>query len=161
STGGAASNGHTDGLNGNGTASGSRAVGSASANAAVGKPAGGRVSFEVPPGQMSLKLSVEGAAGQVLDSDMRDLVVPDYTKAQPLISEPAIYRARTQRDMQAVLMDPNAMPTAAREFSRTERLVLRFSAYVPGGGPSSPTVELLNRDGKKMADVPAKAFAGA
>src|SRR5262249_60035060 len=113
STGGAANNGHTDGTGGNGKSptNGSSAV-SAAANApanvapnaatsaTAGKPAGGRVSFEVPPGQLSLRLSVEGAAGQVLDSDMRDLGIPDYTKAEPAISEPSIYRARTQRDTQ-------------------------------------------------------------
>jgi hypothetical protein len=122
---------------------------------ASAKSTGGRVTFEVPPGNMSLKLSVEGAAGQVLDSDFRDLVVPDYSK-EP-ISEPAIYRARTQRDLAAVLADPNAVPTATREFSRTEKLVVRFNAY----SPAPPTVELLNANGKKMADVPAKAFDGA
>jgi hypothetical protein len=132
------------------------------AGAAAMRPAaGGRVSFEMPPGQMNLKLSVEGSAGQVLDSDMRDLVLPDYTKPESALSELAIYRARTQRDMQAIVVDPNAIPTATREFSRTEKLVLRFNAYLPGGGTTPPTIELLNRDGKKMADVPAKAFTAA
>jgi VWFA-related protein len=135
---------------------------SASAAAAAMKPAtGGRVSFEMPPGSMNLKLQVEGAAGQVLDSDMRDIAVPDYTRPDAALSEPALYRARTQRDMQAVVADPNAIPTAAREFMRTEKLVIRFNAYAPGGGTGSPTVELLNREGKKMADVPAKAFTQA
>jgi VWFA-related protein len=144
---------------------GSSATNGASASAGAGtppaKPVGGRTTFAVPPGQMSLKLSVEAAGGQVLDSDFRDMIVPDYTRAEPALSEPAIYRARTQRDMQAVLIDPNAMPTATREFSRTERLVLRFNAYLPGASSTTPTVELLNRDGKKISDVPAKPFAAA
>jgi VWFA-related protein len=131
---------------------------SASAMNAAKPATGGRVSFEMPPGQMNLKLQVEGAAGQVLDSDMRDVAIPDYTKPESALSEPAIYRARTQRDMQLVIADPNAIPTAAREFMRTEKLVIRFNAYVPGGGTSAPTVELLNREGKKMADVQAKPF---
>jgi VWFA-related protein len=147
---------------GNGNGGGSSAPPAPAAPSALAaKSTGGRVSFEAPPGNMSLKLSVEGAAGQVLDSDFRDLVIPDYTKPEPAISEPALYRARTQRDMQAVLVDPNAVPTATREFSRTEKLVLRFNAYVPGASDPAPTVELLNQDGKKMQDVPFKPFAGA
>jgi VWFA-related protein len=126
-----------------------------STGAAAAKSTGGHLTIEVPPGNLSLKLSVEGAAGQVLDSDFRDLVVPDYSKES--ISEPAIYRARTQRDLATMLADPNAVPTATREFSRTEKLVVRFNAY----NPAPPTVELLNANGKKMADVPAKAFDGA
>jgi VWFA-related protein len=158
----AITNGHTDGGGTSATGGTSpTAATAAGAGAQAAKPTGGRVSFEAPPGQLQLKLSVEGAAGQVLDSDFRDLVIPDYTKQEPAISEPAIYRARTQRDMQAMVVDPNAMPTATREFSRTEKLVLRFNAYLPGAGAPAPTVELLNSDGKKMADVPAKAFEGA
>ena len=78
---------------------------------------------------MQLRLSVEGAAGNVLDSDFRDLVVPDYAKVEPLLSNPAVYRARTMRDANQIFGNDKASPTTAREFSRTERLVLRFQAY--------------------------------
>ena len=63
---------------------------------------GGRVTFQAPPGPLQLRMSVEGAAGQVLDSDFRDVVVPDYAKAEPLLSVPALYRARTQRDVNLI-----------------------------------------------------------
>ena len=67
----------------------------------------------------------------MLDSDFRDLVVPDYTKAEAALSEPAVFRARTQRDLAAIAGDPQAMPTTAREFSRTERLLVRFRPTRP------------------------------
>ena len=102
-------------------------------------------------------MSVEGAAGQVIDSDFRDLVVPDYAKAEPLLSVPALYRARTQRDVNLLNADPNPRPSTAREFSRTERLHVRFQAYAPGGGEAAPTARLLNRGGSKMTDVPVRA----
>jgi len=174
----AASNGHTDGGSATPAAAGAAtapgattgvtngaansAANSAPNSTAASRPTtGGKVSFDAPPGQMQLKLSVEGAAGQVLDSDFRDVVVPDYSKAEPALSELAIFRARTQRDLQGIVADVNATPTCTREFSRTERLLVRFNAYGPGGSASTPTMELLNRDGKKMADVPVKPFAGA
>ena len=120
---------------------------------------GGRVTFQAPPGPLQLRMSVEGAAGQVLDSDFRDLVVPDYAKAEPLLSVPALYRARTQRDVNLLNADANPRPSTAREFSRTERLHVRFQAYAPGGGAATPTARLLNRVGSRMADVPVRAAA--
>ena len=119
--------------------------------------AGGRITFQAPPGPLQLRMSVEGAAGQVLDSDFRDLVVPDYAKAEPLLSVPALYRARTQRDVNLLSTDANPRPSTAREFSRTERLHVRFQAYAPGGGAAAPTARLLNRGGSRMSDVAVRA----
>ena len=45
--------------------------------------------------------------------------------------------------------DANPRPTTAREFSRTERLHVRFQAYAPGGGAATPTARLLNRGGHR------------
>ncbi|MEO5820756.1 MAG: VWA domain-containing protein [Vicinamibacteraceae bacterium] len=114
---------------------------------------GGRITFQAPPGQLQLRMSVEGAAGQVLDSDFRDLLVPDYAKAEALLSVPALYRARTQRDVNLLNTAADPRPSTAREFSRTERLHVRFQAYAPGGGTATPTARLLNRGGSKMTDV--------
>lgn len=119
---------------------------------------GGRVTFPAAPGPLSLKLSVEGEAGQVLDSDFRDFVVPDYTKTDSVLSEPAVFRARTVRDLTNIAADPQAMPTTAREFSRTERLLFRLAAYSAGGSTTAPTAQLLNREGQKMSDLVVKPF---
>jgi VWFA-related protein len=139
------------------------AAASAAAPAAPGAPAadggGGRVTFQAPPGPLQLRMSVEGAAGQVLDSDFRDVVVPDYAKAEPLLSVPAIFRARTQRDVNLIAADANPRPSTAREFSRTERLHVRFQAYAPGGGTAAPTARLLNRVGSRINDVTVRAAA--
>jgi VWFA-related protein len=141
------------------------APGAASASAAASpatpgttaESSGGRVTFQAPPGPLQLRMSVEGSAGQVLDSDFRDVVVPDYAKAEPLLSVPALYRARTQRDVNLLATDANPRPSTAREFSRTERLHVRFQAYAPGGGAAAPTARLLNRGGTRMSDVPVRA----
>jgi VWFA-related protein len=134
-------------------------TGPAAAGAAAEAGGGGRVTFQAPPGQLQLRLSVEGAAGQILDSDFRDLVVPDYAKPEPLLSVPAIYRARTQRDVNVLNAAADPRPSTAREFSRTERLHVRFQAYAPGGGTATPTARLLNRAGSRMVDVPVRAAA--
>jgi VWFA-related protein len=131
----------------------------AAAGATADAGSGGRVTFQAPPGPLQLRLSVEGAAGQVLDSDFRDVVVPDYAKPEPMLSVPAIFRARTQRDVNLLNAAADPRPSTAREFSRTERLHVRFQAYAPGGGVAAPTARLLNRTGSQMADVPVRAAA--
>jgi hypothetical protein len=42
------------------------------------------------------------------------------------------------------------MPTAAREFSRTERVFIRVPAYAPGTSAPTITAKLLNRAGQAM-----------
>jgi hypothetical protein len=53
-----------------------------------------------------------------------------------------------------VTRDPDAVPIASRDFSRTDRLLIRFDLYASG---VTPTATLLNRNGQKMADVPIAA----
>ena len=61
------------------------------------------------------------------------------------------------REYQTFAADAAATPNAAREFSRTERLLIRFDVYAAGGEPAAPAAVLLNRGGSRMADVPVAA----
>ena len=109
-----------------------------------------RVSFDAPPGKMELRISVEEAGGGgVIDSEVRDVTVPDLTGPQG-ISTPRVFRARTAREFQMTSRDPDAVPSASREFSRTDRLLIRFDVY----GADAPAAALLNRAGQKMSDLP-------
>ncbi len=128
----------------------------AAGNAGSNAPQGGSVSFEVPPGTLQLRVSVEAAGGGVLDTEQREVVVPDLASGLVPMSTPRIYRARTVRDAQALAQDGAAVPTVSREFSRTERLLVRWEVL-----EGNPTASLLNRAGQKMADVPVvPAVAG-
>ena len=60
-----------------------------------------RVTFEVNPGKMQLRLSVEGAASQVLDSEIRDITVPDLTSPQVVLGTPEVFRARALQGIPA------------------------------------------------------------
>jgi VWFA-related protein len=107
-----------------------------------------RVTFEAPPGKMELRISVEEAGGGgVIDTEIRDVTVPDLTG--PGLSTPRVYRSRTAREFQMAAKDPDAVPVASREFLRTDRLLIRFDVY----GPETPTATLLNRAGQKMSDI--------
>ncbi len=119
------------------------------------------VSFDAPPGQLQLRIQVEGARGQVIDSVTRELTLPDFTKVEVSFGTARVFRGRTVRDLAAIKANPAAVPTADREFSRTERLLIRADAYTPGGVPPTVTARLLNRGGQKMADLPVTAATGA
>ena len=121
-----------------------------------------RVTFEAPPGKVELRLTVEGTNGAgTLDRADRTLEVPDLTAPQVAISTPRVFRARTARDVQALTADGNATPVIGREFSRTERLIVRFDVYAAGTDQPKTTATLMNRAGEKMADLPvAPATAG-
>jgi VWFA-related protein len=111
------------------------------------------VTFEAMPGQMEVRVTVENASGRTLDTEVRELAVPDFTSVDLRISTPRILAARTPRELQALKADPSAMPSADREFSRTERLVIRFEAFAPGDLAPQTTARLLNRQGTSMRDL--------
>ncbi len=132
-------------------------TGAASAPAAPAKPS--RVSFDARPGRVQLRMAIENAKGQVIDTAAQELVVPDLTTQAVRVVAPAVFRARTAREFQALGRDPDPVPTASRSFRRTERLLIRFSVSGPGTGVPVVAVRLLNRQGSRMLDLTAKAPA--
>jgi hypothetical protein len=124
--------------------------------AAAGLRTGASASFEAPPGQVQVRMVVEGSNGQVIDSATQELTLPDFTQVQVSLSTPRVYRARTARDAQAIRANPDALPAVVRTFSRSERLIVRTTAHAPGGVAPTCTARLLNRGGNPMSDVPVK-----
>ncbi|HYM25995.1 MAG TPA: VWA domain-containing protein [Vicinamibacterales bacterium] len=112
-----------------------------------------RVSFEAAPGKMQLRLSVEGTASQVLDTEVREITVPDMTSPTSAIGTPEVFRARTARDLQQLKADADPVPITTREFTRMDRLVVRVPAYGPGGTSAALSVHLLNRAGQPISEV--------
>lgn len=121
---------------------------------ALAKPA--RVVFDARPGKAQLKMTVENAKGQMIDTQSMELTVPDLTAPAVRLTVPAVFRARTPREFQALGRDPDPIPAAGRTFRRTERLLIRFTAAGPGPAAPEVTVRLLNRTGAKMLDLTAK-----
>jgi hypothetical protein len=116
-----------------------------------------RAAFDAPPGRLLLKLTVEDRDGQVLEKDERDVPVPDLSGANVALSTPAVCAARTALDYRRIVSDPDSVPTPGRQFSRTERLIIRFSAYGPPPSPPVVTARLLNRNGDEMSPLEARA----
>jgi VWFA-related protein len=114
---------------------------------------GGAISFDVPPGQLQFKMTVEGTRGQVIDTLGREITVPDFTSVTMSFGTPRVYRVRTIPELNAIKGKPDAVPTTERDFSRTDRLYIRADAYAPGGITPPVTARLLNRAGQQMSEL--------
>jgi len=133
------------------------------ADAAVAVRPPAAVSFEAAPGPLQLRAMFEAADGGIVDTERRIFDVPDFTTTDVALSTPQVFRTFTPREMRELRGNPDAVPVSGREFSRRERLLLRFEAYGPGGTAPEVTVRLLNRDAQPMTDLPVEppAEAGA
>jgi VWFA-related protein len=120
----------------------------------------GSISFPVPPGSVRVRASAMTASGVRLDTINRDVEVPDFTAVGTFITTPAVFSAHTAREMTQIRTAPVPVPTPARVFSRTERLLVRFQAYGPGGNAPTVTLKLLNQDGQPMVDLPPPVSKG-
>jgi hypothetical protein len=120
-----------------------------------------QVVFDADPGRIQLRYQVEDARSSVIDTDVREFTVPDLTTPQVQLSTPHVLRARTVKEFREMNTDAAAAPTAAREFRRTDRLIIRFDAYAPGTERPAVSARLLNRTGQPMLDIPvADSSAG-
>jgi VWFA-related protein len=129
-------------------------TGTAAKEAQAPSPAG-QARFEAPPGLLRIRVTAENASGRRLDTDEMTFEVPDFTGTGAMISTPVVFRGRTARAIQLVRAAATPQPSASRQFSRTERLLLRFGAYGPSGVPPKVTLRLLNQLGESMAALPA------
>jgi VWFA-related protein len=116
-------------------------------------PATGGV-FETPPGTLRLTISVEDAAGEVIDRDVRMIEVPDPAKAALWISSPSVLRAQNAREFRTLDRGPSAVPFAGREFLRTDRLVVRFGVHGSAAAGSQVTAKIVSQWGKDLSELP-------
>ena len=121
---------------------------------------GTSLSFDVPPGRVQLRMSIQGVAA-ALDNDDREVIVPDLTTTDVAFATPKVFVARNALEFRALAKNPEAAPTADRDFRRTDRIVIRAEAYAPGNAALKVTARLLNKQGQPLADVPVPAPAAA
>src|SRR5262249_3026093 len=106
---------------------------------------------------IEIEMTIEASDHKVLDSDVREMSVPNLDAGRTVIVEPEVLRMRTARQFVALSQDPDAPPVSSREFSRAERLLIRVRAYGPGNTLTPVSGRLLNAIGQTMRDIPAIA----
>ncbi|MDH4065825.1 MAG: VWA domain-containing protein, partial [Acidobacteriota bacterium] len=112
------------------------------------------VTFPVKPGRLRMRLAIQGDGDAPLDKEDREVIVPDVTSPDLRLATPRVFVARNGLQYQELRKDPAPVPTATREFRRTDRLVVRFGAFGKPTGALVLGARLLNRQGQKMADLP-------
>ena len=86
--------------------------------------------------------------------------MPDLTASDLRLATPRVFVARNGREYPDLKADTAPVPTALREFRRTDRLLVRFDAFGKADGRRwRSRRELLNRQGQKMSDLPVAAPA--
>jgi VWFA-related protein len=111
--------------------------------------------FEVPPGRVELDMTIYDAEGKSVDTDARDVDVPDFKapKRGPVILSPEVVRARTLRDFRAASINPEAAPSPVRTFARGDRLLIRVPAFDGSGTAVQVSAKVLNERGHPMRDI--------
>jgi VWFA-related protein len=111
--------------------------------------------FEVPAGRVELDMAIFDGQGKSLDTDTRDVDVPDMKSAArgPVLLPPEVVRARTLRDFRSATANPDAAPSSARTFARGDRLLIRVPAYDGSGTAVRVTAKVLNEWGQPMRDI--------
>ena len=115
---------------------------------------GGIVRFQAPPGKLDLRLTIEGDGTGTLDTEDRDLVIPDLSAPEVILSTPKVWFARNALEFKNLTAGAPPAPGATRDFRRTDRLLIRVDAYAPANAPTKVTAQLLNQQGTKMVDIP-------
>lgn len=111
--------------------------------------------FDVPPGRVELDMTIYDAEGKSVDTDARDVDVPDFRapKRGPVILSPEVVRARTLRAFRAAAANPDAAPSSVRTFARGDRLLIRVPAFDGGGTAVHVSAKVLNEWGQPMRDI--------
>jgi VWFA-related protein len=111
--------------------------------------------FEVPTGRVEIDMAIFDASGRSVDTDIRDFDVPDLRrqKSGPVLLAPEVVRARTLRDYQSAVANPDAAPSSVRTFARGDRLLIRVPAFDVSGTPVQVSAKILSGWGQPMRDI--------
>jgi len=114
-----------------------------------------RLSFAVRPGEVRLKVVVKDERGDTVDEDTRQISIPDLAQPALTLSSPAAILARNAAELRAVAAA--SVPFAGREFSRTDRLFVRFEVYGEAAADAVVTARLLSRSGGQLRTLTVQA----
>jgi VWFA-related protein len=109
-----------------------------------------RLVFKAGPGALQIQTTVRDSQGQTIDEDARQLAIPDFARTRLALSSPAVLRARNPIELRALRGDKDATPFAGREFTRTDRLFIRFAVYGDAASRAVVSARILSRAGAPL-----------
>jgi VWFA-related protein len=119
-----------------------------------------RAVFELPPGRLKIQMAIQDLSSKVLDTDVRDLDVRGFT-GPIAFGTPEVLRARNAREFRELAADLDAIPTAFRQFSRREHLLVRLRLHrADANSPATVTARLGSALGGSMRELAVTPVAG-
>jgi VWFA-related protein len=117
--------------------------------------------FDAGTGRLQFDLTILRADGSTLDTSAQDYDVPELRGPAPVIFQPQLFAAASAREFREIAADVNAAPLPARQFRRTDRLLMRVPTYDPGGGEVKVSAKLMNQVGAVLANLDRAGEAAA
>lgn len=114
-----------------------------------------RVTFTAAAGTLHLRHQLIEADGSRSDRQESTIEVPDF-KAPIAMTTPVLFRARTPLELRALAAATDPLPYAGRQFSRTDRILVRFALLGAGAPDASVNVHLISKTGGVLALLPLK-----
>jgi VWFA-related protein len=111
--------------------------------------------FNAPAGTVQLDFTIRDNAGEMIDREQRSVTIPDLGQTTLALTTPVVSRARSASEFRSLMSDPIAF--AGREFSRTDRLVLRVAPYGTASTDAEVTAQLVGPRGTTLAELPIHA----
>lgn len=121
-------------------------------------------SFDLEPGDVTLRLEARAASGDTVDRWTNAITVPDLADEPVVLSTPRFLRARSPFELKFLQSATAPPPLASRDFRRTDRVFVDVDCYASAvalakadGGDSPPEIvaELLNNSGKVLTTLKA------
>ena len=111
------------------------------------------VSFEASPGKLELTITARDHTGEIIDRDKRTITVPDPAAGALWITSPVVVSTRGPLEWRAAKEDPTPAPSAAREFGRNERLLVRFAVHGTNSGAATIVGRFMTRKGAPLTTL--------
>lgn len=86
--------------------------------------------------------------------EVRTVLVPEAPSPALSVAAPSLWVVRTASDLKRAQSDMPPPPYAGREFSRTDRILMRIVVEGQLAGTASVSVGLIDRRGKRLTDLP-------
>ena len=112
--------------------------------------------FSAPSGRLTVNVSVRDANGEIIDREVRTVVVPQPASATLALSTPVMFRARNPIELRAFGEEASPPVYAAREFDRTDRLRVRVTLYGTASEDAVVSARLLGTRGAALSPLPVQ-----
>ena len=120
----------------------------------------GRATFNASAGTVQLDFTIRDSAGEMIDREQRTVSIPDVQKTTLALTTPVISRARSAAEFRSLMAGSEPAAFAGRDFTRSDRLVVRVTPYGTAAADAEVTAQLVGPRGNTLAELPIHAEGG-